>query len=98
MNGGSAVWSTATQVIAYSVILTWIYVGTGGSVLMTGLFHTLANGLVPLTNGVDPNLAWDIRGVIFPIVAILVVALGGFRARQPSAAGAAVAGLPRSAA
>ncbi len=80
------------------MILTWVYVGTGGSVLMTGLFHALLNGLVPLTNGVDPNLAWDIRGVVFPIVAILIVALGGFRARQPSTARAAAAGLPGPAA
>jgi membrane protease YdiL (CAAX protease family) len=79
MNGGSAVWSMFTQIISYSVVLTWIYVGTGGSVLMTGLFHALLNGLVPLTNGLDPYLVWDIRGVVFPIVAILVVALGGFR-------------------
>jgi membrane protease YdiL (CAAX protease family) len=79
VNGGSAVWSMFTQVISYSVVLTWIYVGTGGSVLVTGLFHMLLNGLVPLTNGFDPYLVWDIRGVVFPIVAILVVALGGFR-------------------
>ena len=46
---------------------------------MTGLFHALANGLVPLTNGLDPYVVWDIRGVVFPIVAILIVALGGFR-------------------
>ena len=71
MNGGSALWSMVTQIIAYSVILTWIYVGTGGSVLMTGLFHALLNGLTPLTNGLDPFVAWDIRGVVFPIVAIL---------------------------
>ena len=83
MNGGSAVWSMVTQIISYSVILTWIYVGTGGSVLMTGLFHALLNGLTPLTNGLDPFVAWDIRGVVFPIVAILVVALGGFRGLQP---------------
>jgi len=94
MNDGIAVWSTVTQVVSYSVILTWIYVGTGGSVLMTGLFHTLLNGLVPLTNGLDPFVAWDIRGVVFPIVAILVVALGGFRARQPSTVPAFVKGLP----
>jgi membrane protease YdiL (CAAX protease family) len=92
MNSGIAVWSTLTQVISYSVILTWVYVGTGGSVLMTGLFHTLLNGLVPLTNGVDPALAWDIRGVLFPIVAVGLVALGGFRARQPSTPRAAVQG------
>jgi membrane protease YdiL (CAAX protease family) len=93
MNSDIAVWSTVTQVISYSVILTWVYVGTGGSVLMTGLFHTLLNGLVPLTNGVDPLLAWDIRGVLFPIVAVVLVALGGFRARQPAAARPAAAGL-----
>ena len=84
MNGGSSVWSMATQIVAYSVILTWIYVGTGGSVLMTGLFHALANGLVPLTNGLDPYVVWDIRGVVFPIVAILIVVLGGFRRLESS--------------
>ena len=31
------------------------------------------NGLVPLTNGFDPNVVWDIRGVVFPSVAILIV-------------------------
>jgi membrane protease YdiL (CAAX protease family) len=84
MNGGFAVWSMATQLVSYSVVLAWIYVGTGGSVLMTGLVHTLLNGLVPLTNGLDPYLVWDIRGVVFPITAILIVALGGFRGLQPS--------------
>jgi membrane protease YdiL (CAAX protease family) len=84
MNAGSAVWSMVTQILAYSVILTWIYVGTGGSVLMTGLFHALLNGLTPLTNGLDPFLAWDIRGIVFPILAIVVVALGGFRSLQPA--------------
>jgi uncharacterized protein len=84
MNSGSAVWSMIAQVIAYSVVLTWIYVGSGGSVLLTGLFHALLNGLVPLTNGLDPFLAWDIRGVVFPLVAILIVALGGFRRLERS--------------
>jgi hypothetical protein len=54
---------------------------------MTGLFHMLLNGLVPLTNGLDPNVAPDIRGDVFPIVAILVVALGGFRGLQPVVTG-----------
>jgi hypothetical protein len=70
--------------VAYSVILTWVYVGTGGSVLMTGLFHALIIGLTPLTNGLDPLVAWDISGIVFPIVAILVIALGGLRGLQAS--------------
>jgi membrane protease YdiL (CAAX protease family) len=94
MNGGSALWSMVTQVVAYSVILTWVYVGTGGSVLMTGLFHTLLNGLTPLTSGIDPYLAWDIRGVVFPIVAILVVLLGGFRGMPRSTMAASAAPRP----
>jgi membrane protease YdiL (CAAX protease family) len=79
MNSGSSIVSMAAQIVSYSVILTWVYVGTGGSVLMTGLVHALANGLVPLMNGFDPFLTWDIRGIVFPVVAILIVALGGFR-------------------
>lgn len=82
MNAGSAVWSMLTQIISYSIILTWLYVGTGGSVLMTGLFHTLLNGMVPLTNGLDPLVAWDIRGVVFPVVAAIVLVLGGYRVLQ----------------
>ncbi len=96
MNSGSALWSMVTQLIAYSVILTWIYVGTGGSVLVTGLFHTLLNGLTPLTNGIDPFVAWDIRGIVFPVIAILVVALGGFRGMQPSTEAVTANAAPRS--
>ncbi|HEX7347758.1 MAG TPA: type II CAAX endopeptidase family protein [Candidatus Limnocylindrales bacterium] len=77
MNAGSSLWSMLTQVMSFSVILTWVYIGTGGSVLITGLFHTLLNGLTPLTNGIDPFVAWDIRGIVFPVVAILVIAFGG---------------------
>jgi membrane protease YdiL (CAAX protease family) len=95
MNGGSSVWSMATQIVSYSVVLTWIYVGTGGSVLMTGLFHALANGLVPLTNGLDPYVVWDIRGVVFPIVAVLIVGLGGFRRLGSSTATANPQTAPR---
>lgn len=79
MNAGAAYWSMATQIMSMSVILAWIYLGTGRSVLMAALAHALFNGMVPLTGGVDPELAWALRGVIWPVIAILVVALGGFR-------------------
>jgi uncharacterized protein len=91
MNGGSAVWSMLTQIISYSIILTWLYVGTGGSVLMTGLFHTLLNGMVPLTNGIDPFVVWDIRGVVFPVVAAIILALGGYRVLERRVDGTAPA-------
>jgi hypothetical protein len=79
MNAGAAYWSMATQIMSMSVVLVWVYLGTGRSVLMAALVHALFNGLVPLTGGVDPELAWTIRGILWPILAIAIVALGGFR-------------------
>ncbi len=79
MNAGAAYWSMATQIMSMSVILAWVYFGTGGSVLMAALVHALFNGLVPLSGGVEPGLAWALRGVIWPVLAIAIVALGGFR-------------------
>jgi len=79
MNAGAAYWSMATQIMSLSVILAWVYFGTGGSVLMVALLHALFNGFVPISGGVDPELAWAIRGIVWPILAIGVVALGGFR-------------------
>jgi membrane protease YdiL (CAAX protease family) len=65
--------------MSMSVVLVWVYLATGRSVLMAALVHALFNGLVPLAGGVDPQLAWSIRGVLWPVIAIAVVALGGFR-------------------
>jgi hypothetical protein len=64
---------------SYSVLLSWLFIRTGGSVLMTGLFHALLNGTVALTWGLDPAEAWAYRGVVFVAIAVVVVALGGFR-------------------
>jgi uncharacterized protein len=79
MNAGAAYWSMATQIMSMSVILVWVYLGTGGSVLMAALVHALFNGLVPISGGVEPELAWAIRGVVWPVIAIAVVAFGGYR-------------------
>jgi len=84
MNAGAAYWSMATQIMSLSVIFAWVYLGTGRSVLMVGLLHALFNGLVPITGGVDPELAWTIRGILWPVIAIAVVALGGFRGFERS--------------
>jgi uncharacterized protein len=84
MNAGAAYWSMATQIMSLSVILAWVYLGTGRSVLMAALVHALFNGMVPLTGGIEPELAWAIRGVVWPVMAIAVVALGGFRGLERS--------------
>ena len=67
------------NIFAYSIVLTWVYIGTGGSVLLTALLHAALNGVAPVMGGVDPDNAWAIRNVLAAVIAVAVVALGGLR-------------------
>ena len=70
------------SIFAYSIVLTWVYIGTGGSVLMTALLHAGLNGVAPVMAGVDQDNAWIIRNVLAAVIAVAVIALGGLRRRQ----------------
>jgi membrane protease YdiL (CAAX protease family) len=74
-----AIWPMVLSIFSYSVLLTWIYVGTGGSVLLTALVHALMNGVAPIMAGFDNDLSWAIRNILAAGIAIGLVALGGFR-------------------
>jgi uncharacterized protein len=76
---GLAVWPVVAIIGSYSVLLSWLFIRTGGSVLMTGLFHALLNGTVSLTWGLDAAEAWADRGIVFVAITLVVIALGGFR-------------------
>jgi membrane protease YdiL (CAAX protease family) len=73
-----AIWGLVLSIFAYSILLTWIYVGTGGSVLMTALVHAGLNGLAPVMAGVDADASWAIRNVLAALIALALIALGGF--------------------
>jgi membrane protease YdiL (CAAX protease family) len=79
-------WTVLHVVLAlfdYSVILTWIVVGTGGSVLLTGLVHAGLNGVVPLFRGLDTDQAWLLRGIVAAGIAVLGILVAGmWRRRQ----------------
>ena len=81
VNASAAVWPAVLSVAAYAVVLTWVVVGSGGSVLLAGLVHAGFNGVVPLMRGIDADAAWAIRAVVAAAIAIAIVALGGFRGR-----------------
>jgi membrane protease YdiL (CAAX protease family) len=81
VNAGAEIWPTVVSLVAYSVLLTWIVLRTGGSILLAGLVHTGFNGVVPLMRGVDLDAAWAIRAVLIAAIAIVVVVLGGLRTR-----------------
>lgn len=71
-------WPLPFMLLGYGVLQTWIYLRTGGSVLLAGLMHAALNAWVPLTWGLDPAWAWQARGVIFALAAVLVVQLTGW--------------------
>jgi hypothetical protein len=64
--------------------------------------HAALNAWVPLTWGLDPDWAWQVRGLVFVAVAAAVVLFSSWewwrgstrldRAGQPSAASAATPG------
>jgi membrane protease YdiL (CAAX protease family) len=76
---GLALWAMALSIFAYSILLTWVYVRTGGSVLMTALLHAGFNGVAPLMAGFDNDDSWAIRNLLVAVIALAVVALGGLR-------------------
>jgi uncharacterized protein len=79
INEGLALWSAILSLVAYSVVLTWIFVGSGGSVVLAALVHAGFNGVVPLMRGIDVEASWDIRAVLAAGIAIAIVLAGGFR-------------------
>ena len=79
INEGVATWATVLSLVSYSVVLTWVFVGTGGSVLVTALVHAGLNGVVPLMRGIDADTSWAVRAVLAAGIAVAIVALGGFR-------------------
>jgi membrane protease YdiL (CAAX protease family) len=79
MNDVLAIWPLGLSIASYSVILTWVYVRTGGSVLMTALFHAGLNAMAPVMVGIDANDQWVIRNVLAAVIALAVIGLGGFR-------------------
>ena len=79
--GELAIWPMVVSIVSYSVLLTWVFIGTGGSVLMTALFHAGLNGVAPLMGGLDADASWVIRNLLAAVIAAAVVGLGGLRGR-----------------
>jgi uncharacterized protein len=96
--GGLPLWPLPLILISYSVLLAWIFVGSGESSFLAGLGHAALNGMTPMTWGVDPAWVWQARAVVFVAIAFVIVVV--FRpsswTREPggSAIGAAVPPRP----
>jgi membrane protease YdiL (CAAX protease family) len=67
------VWPLPLTILGGSVLMTWVHVGSGGSSLLAGLTHAASNGATPLTWAIDTTRAWELRGVVFALVGILLI-------------------------
>jgi membrane protease YdiL (CAAX protease family) len=69
------VWEYVLQTIVLTIIYTWLYLGTGGSVLVAGIFHAMGN----LTGAVIPYWVTEpgrwVSFVLLLIPALLIVFL-----------------------
>jgi uncharacterized protein len=87
INEELAVVPAVLALFSYSVILTWIFVGSGGSVLLTGLVHAGLNGVVPIFQNLETEQAWLLRGIVAVAIALLIVVFGDVRRRRSLPAG-----------
>jgi hypothetical protein len=86
---GLPLWPVVPTLLGYSVILGWIYLGSGRSALLAGIGHAALNGFVPLTWGLDDVWVWQARAVVFGLIGLAVLVLAhrpvAIRTPQPAA-------------
>ncbi|HWL90080.1 MAG TPA: CPBP family intramembrane glutamic endopeptidase [Actinomycetota bacterium] len=66
-------WPLPFILLSYSVLLTWIFLGSGGSSLLAGIAHAALNGWVPLTSGIDAAWVAQARAVVFTVIALVII-------------------------
>jgi membrane protease YdiL (CAAX protease family) len=94
MYAGLPLWPLPVILIAYSVLFTWVFLHTRGSVLLISLFHAALNGSTPLTHGVEPGQAWELRAIVYAVTALILVMAAGPQLVRGRAAQSPVRGQP----
>jgi membrane protease YdiL (CAAX protease family) len=82
---GLALWPMPLMILGYSVFLTWLYLGSGGSVPVVTIAHATMNALTPWTSGIATAREWQLRGLVFALVAVglAVLTRGRLGAQRP---------------
>jgi membrane protease YdiL (CAAX protease family) len=73
-----------------SILFTWLYLHTRGSLLLATLFHGAINSFGFVNNALDPASRWWLTGAVYVAAAFLVSIVVGLNlGREPAAPGEA---------
>lgn len=91
MNEGAPSLPTVLALVGGSVLFTWLYVNSGGNIVLTTLFHAAQSFFVVVNTGISvAQQAWLLAGA-YSAMAIIIVAM-----TRPNLTSKPVAGISRS--
>ena len=86
MNEGASPLATLLGLVGGSVLFTWLYVNSDGSIVLTTLFHAAQSFFVIVNEGLTgTQQAWLMAGVYLAVALIVVLATGPRLTRRPVA-------------
>jgi membrane protease YdiL (CAAX protease family) len=83
---GAPLLPTFLELIALSVVMTWLYIRSSSNVLLTSLFHAAQSFFVIINDGIpSEQQAWLMAGVYLALALVVVIAAGPRFVRNPEA-------------
>jgi membrane protease YdiL (CAAX protease family) len=83
MLSGIPIVAHSAAVVAEAIVLTWVFQGTGGSVLLVALFHGSSNIAMVLYDAIDLRwMPWFKSGMTVFVSAVLLAVVGAGLGRQ----------------
>jgi membrane protease YdiL (CAAX protease family) len=88
MNEGASPLATLLGLVGGSVLFTWLYVNSEGSIVLTTLFHAAQSFFVIVNEGLTgTQQAWLMAGVYLGAALIVVIVAGSGLTRKPVKSG-----------